>query len=344
MSSQTENVKQDLRRMEISKGKVILNKLGIWVVVACLIVVGVIINPESFLSIGNIRSILSAVALIGISCAGLAFIVYSANFNDMSLPMTIALSGMMAIQMIPYGIVASLLVGVASGTCVGLVNGIMIGKYRANPIIWTLAFNLVLSGIVRVAWQGTQIYPDVMGETSEMGMQAAEIFNSLSRTYFFDGALPLMVVIMVVMFFIAHILMMRTKFGNKLKIVGSNYEVARMSGINCSKQIILAYVFCSLCAAITGILYASQTKTGAYANGEGYDFSCLTAVLLGGMMLSGGKGTIVGVFGGVLLVGILNNIMTLIGIPTFNQYLITGLVFLIVVWINTNSERKMGRA
>ena len=68
------------------------------------------------------------------------------------------------------------------------------------------------------------------------------------------------------------------------------------------------------------------------------------AVLLGGMMLSGGKGNIVGVFGGVLVVGMLNNIMTLIGIPTFHQYLVTGLVFLFVVWLNTNSERKMGRA
>ncbi len=340
----TATVKTDTRRTELNKGSVILNKLGIWVMVGVLIVVGIIINPQSFVTIANLRSILSAVAMTGIACAGLAFIVYSANFNDMSLPMTIALSGMVAIQLIPYGIVVSLVGGLIAGTLVGVVNGILIGKYRANPIIWTLAFNLVLSGIVRVAWQGTQVYPDVMGANSELGMQAAEIFNSLARIYFFNGALPLMVVVMIVMFVIAYILMTRTKFGNQLKIVGSNYEVAKLSGIKSAKVIIFAYIFCSFCAAITGIFYASQAKTGAYGNGEGYDFSCLTAVLLGGMMLSGGKGSIIGVFGGVLVVGMLNNIMTLLGVSTFNQYLVTGLVFLFVVWLNTNSERKLGRA
>ncbi len=347
MTNKTENVasvKQDGRRTDISKGSIIVNKLGIYIVVAILLVVGLIIKQGDYLSVDNIRSILSAVAMTGIACAGLAFIVYSANFNDMSLPMTIALSGMMAIQLIPFGIVVSLVGGIATGTLVGVVNGILIGKYRANPIIWTLAFNLVLSGIARVAWGGSQIYPDTVAGGNEAALAAAEQFNSLARTYFFNGALPLMVVVMIVLFIISYFLMTRTKFGNKLKIVGSNYEVAKLSGINCSRTIIWAYVFCSFCAAITGIFFASLNKTGAYSNGEGYDFSCLTAVLLGGMMLSGGKGNIVGVFGGVLVVGMLNNIMTLIGIGTFQQYLVTGLVFLFVVWLNTNSERKLGRA
>ena len=85
-------------------------------------------------------------------------------------------------------------------------------------------------------------------------------------------------------------------------------------------------------------------KIGSYDNGVGYDFSCLTAVLLGGMTLLGGKGSMVGVFGGVLAVGMLNNVMTLIGISTFNQYLVTGIVFLLIVWLNTKSARKLGRA
>ncbi|MEG0382265.1 MAG: ABC transporter permease [Christensenella sp.] len=343
-TSDTASIKKDVRRTDISKRSIIVNKLGIYIVVAILLVMGLIIKQADFVSIDNIRSILNAVALTGISCAGLAFVVYSSNFNDMSLPMTIALSGMMAVQLIPFGIVVSIVGGLIAGTAVGLINGVLIGKFRANPIIWTLAFNLVLSGVVRVAWGGSQIYPDTVAAGNEAALQAAEQFTTLARTYFFDGSLPLMVVVMIVLFIIAYILLTRTKFGNKLKIVGSNYEVAKLSGINCSKTIILAYVFCSFCAAITGIFYASMTKIGAYSNGEGYDFSCLTAVLLGGMTLAGGKGTIVGVFGGVLAVGMLNNIMALLGISTFNQYLVTGIVFLLIVWINTTSERKLGRA
>ncbi|MDL2236313.1 ABC transporter permease [Christensenellaceae bacterium OttesenSCG-928-K19] len=337
-------IKQDSRRTDISKTSLFINRAGAYFIVAILLVIGLIIAQGRFVSIDNIRSILNAVSLTGMACAGLAFVVYSANFNDMSLPMTMALSGMMAVQLIPFGIVVSVVGGIAAGTLVGVVNGILIGKFRANPIIWTLAFNMVLSGIVRVAWGGSQIYPDTVAGDSEFAQQAAVQFNSFARTYFFDGALPLMVVVMIVLFVFAYFMMTRTRFGNKLKMVGSNYEAARLSGVNCAKTVILAYVLCSLCAAIAGIFYTSMTKIGAYSNGEGYDFDCLTAVLLGGMTLAGGKGNIVGVFGGVLVVGMLKNIMTLIGISTFSQYLVTGVVFLIVVWINTSSERKLGRA
>ncbi|MEG0783981.1 MAG: ABC transporter permease, partial [Christensenella sp.] len=156
-TSDTASIKKDVRRTDISKRSVIINKLGIYIVVAILLVMGLIIKQADFVSVDNIRSILNAVALTGISCAGLAFIVYSANFNDMSLPMTIALSGMMAVQLIPFGIVVSIVGGLIAGTAVGLINGVLIGKFRANPIIWTLAFNLVLSGVVRVAWGGSQI-------------------------------------------------------------------------------------------------------------------------------------------------------------------------------------------
>jgi ribose/xylose/arabinose/galactoside ABC-type transport system permease subunit len=86
-----------------------------------------------------------------------------------------------------------------------------------------------------------------------------------------------------------------------------------------------------------------MAKTGAYYLGDGYDFRSITSVLLGGMTLAGGTGSMVGVFGGVITIGIMNNIMTLIGIPTFNQWLVQGLVFLFIVWLKTNSARKLGR-
>ena len=337
-------VKTDVRKTEVSRTSKFLSSVGIYAIVVVLIVVGLVISPTKFLSVDNIRSIFSAVALTGICCAGLAFVVYSSNFNDMSLPMTIAFAGMMSIQLIQGGLLISILGGILTGAVIGLINGVLIGKFRANPIIWTLAFNMVLSGIDRVVWQGSQIYPDVVAGNSAVGKAAAEQYITLSRTYFFDGALPLMVVVMIVLFVISHFMLTRTKFGNKLKIVGTNYEAARLSGINCAKVMVVSFVACSICAAICGIFYASQTKIGAYGNGTGYDFSCLTAVLLGGMTLAGGKGNIVGVFGGVLVVGILKNLMTLIGISTFSQWLVQGVVFLFIVWLNTNSERKLGRA
>ncbi len=322
----------------------IINTIGIYAIVILMLVVGLIIKQSSYLSIDNIRSILQAVSLLGMCCTGLAFFVYAGNMNDMSIPMTMAASGMMAIQLIPYGIVISLVGGLLTGVAIGSINGIMIGKFRANPIIWTLAFNLVLSGIVRVAWSGSQIYPDVVAGTDPKAIAASEVFTSLARTYYFDGALPLMVLVMLIMFVIAQFILSRTAFGNKLKILGSNYSAARYSGIKCERVVMVSCIISSICASVGGIFYASLTKIGAYANGEGYDFRSLTAILLGGMTLAGGKGTMVGVFGGVLALGMLTNLLTLIGVSTFNQWLVQGLVFLLIVWINTNLDRKTGRS
>jgi len=214
----------------------------------------------------------------------------------------------------------------------------MVGKFRAHPIIWTMAFNFVVSGIVRWIYGGTQIYPDMIAANNP---RAVETLNIISRSAIFG--IPRMIIVMVLMFIAGHFILTRTKFGNQLKIVGSSYEVARLSGINVVKSIILVYVINAVCCSIAGIFLASLAKTGAYYLGDGYDFRAVTSVLLGGMTLAGGRGHIIGVFGGVITIGMLSNIMNLIGIPTFNQWLVQGIVFLFIVWLNTNSSRKLGR-
>ena len=243
---------------------------------------------------------------------------------------------------INLGFPLALLIGILTGVVIGAVNGFMIGKLRANPVIWTWAFNLLLSGIVRVAWGGKQQYADAIAKT-EAAEAAAETFYSISRTYI-GGFVSVMSVVMICMFVISWFIHSKTAFGQKLKIVGTNYDVAKFSGINCSKVILLAYVICSSCAAIGGIFFTALRTAASYENGTGYDFSCLTAVLLGGVLLSGGKGTVVGAFGGVLAYGILNNILSWVGLGTYEKYLVQGIVFLFIVWLNTYSNRKLGKA
>ena len=336
-------VKTDTRSQEMNQFMVWVNRLGIYVVVAMLLIAGYAVAPQKFFTFDNLNSVLQAVSLTGICAVGLAFIVYSANFNDMSLPMTIAFSGMVSVQLLQFSFALSLIGGIAAGLLMGVVNGFVIGKLRAHPIIWSMAFNFVMSGIVRWAWAGNQIYPDVITENEE----TANKFYALARTYFGEDwglQIPLMVVVMIVLFIVGHFILTNTTFGNQLKIIGSNYEVGRLSGINCARVVFTAYMINAFCASICGIFLASLSKVGAYYNGEGYDFECVTAVLLGGMTLAGGKGSMIGVFGGVLTVGLLTNVMTLLGVPTFNQYLVQGLVFLLIVWINTNSARKLGKS
>lgn len=333
--------KVDTRKTEINKVSLIFNRLGIWLIVVALIIVGMIISRGQFFSKNNIQSILEAVALVGMVCAGLFYITYSGNMTDMSVPITMAFGGVMAVQCINFGFVGCILVGLLAGVLIGLVNGFMVGKMRANAIIWTLAMNLLISGVIRVVWQGKMLYAESIARED---MQAsAERFYAISRTYI-GGIVSLMAIVMLVMFVISWVIHTKTAFGQKLKIIGTNYEVAKFSGINCTKQIITAYVINGLCGATAGIFYAALRKCASYENGTGYDFDALTAILLGGVALSGGKGSIVGTFGGVLAYGILNNLLSWIGLGTYSKYLVQGIVFLFIVWLNTYSNRKLGKA
>ena len=333
---------QDLRAQKQNPFIVAVNRLGVYVIVLLLIVAGAIVNPSGFFKMENLRSVLQAVSILGMVAIGISFVVYSANFNDMSAPMIISLAGMISVSAIRLGFIPAILIGTLTGTVMGVINGVMIGKFRAHPIVWSMAFNFVLSGIVRWLYGGNQVYPDVIaGDDSP----AVQTFFAISRTNIQIGAvsIPVMVLVMIVMFIVAAVVLTRTKFGNQVKIVGSNYEVARLSGINVVGTIIIVYIICAFCCSVAGVFLASMSKMGAYYNGDGYDFRGCTAVLLGGMTLAGGKGTMIGTFGGVLTMGLLQNVMNLIGISTFTQYLILGLTFLLIVWINTNSDRKLGK-
>jgi ribose/xylose/arabinose/galactoside ABC-type transport system permease subunit len=329
----------DSRRIKQNTLVMLVNRVGIYVVIALLLILGGIVAPGKYFTVANMRATIQAISLLGMVTVGMAFVTFSANYADMSAPMTIAFSGMISVATIWLGFWPSVVCGIAAGSVLGLVNGIMVGKFRAHPIIWTMAFNFVMSGIVRWIWSGTQIYPDVIAKNN---IKAVELFFAVSRTFFFG--VPVSVIVMLVMFVIGYVLLTYTRFGNQLKVVGSNYAVAKLSGINVVRSIILVYVINAVCASIAGIFLASLSKTGAYYTGDGYDFRAVTSVLLGGMTLAGGAGSMTGVFGGVITIGMLSNIMNLIGIPTFNQWLVQGIVFLFIVWLNTNSARKLGRS
>lgn len=334
---------EDGRKTEMSRHSIIINRLGIYVVVTLLILFGFIVSKGQFVSSGNIQSILEAVALIGMVSSGLIFVVYAGNMCDMSIPLTMAMSGIITVQTINLGFPVAAFLGILTGALIGFINGFMIGKLRANPIIWTWGFNLLLSGIIRVVWGGKQLYADGIAGDSTYAQNAATAFYSIARTYI-GGFISLMAIVMIVMFVISWFIHSKTVYGQKLKIVGSNYDVAVFSGINGTKIIIITYMICSICASVGGIFFAALRKTASYENGTGYDFSCLTAVLLGGVLLSGGKGSVIGTLGGVLAYGILNNILSWVGLGTYEKYLVQGVVFLFIVWLNTYSNRKLGRA
>lgn len=333
-----EKTASEYRKLKQNTGLTIYTRFGVYAMIILFCIIGIIVS-DKFLTFNNIMNIIEAVSLLGIVSIGVSFITYSGNFCDMSVPATMALSGIVAVQLLPYGIFVSILGSLVSGFVIGIINGFVVGKLKANPIIWTLAVQFIVAGLLRMFYSGNQIYPDVIAGNR---METVEAFYSISRTYIF-GVIPLVVVVMIIVAILCQLVISKTKYGRQLTMVGCARKPATFSGINSGNVVMAAFTIASVLGAVGGIFLSSFSKVGAYYMGEGYDFNTVTAIVLGGMTLFGGRGNMAGVVGGVIVIGLLSNIMTFIGMDTFSQYFVKGLIFIFIVWMNSYSLRKLGK-
>jgi len=332
----------DARSLRGTSFSRLFNTAGVYAIAVLFLALGALLQATgaigNFLSPKNMLNIADAVALVGIVAMGMAFVTYSGNYADMSVPTTMGLTGYVCIELLRYGFVAALIGALAVGLLIGLLNGFVVGKFKANPIIWTLAVNYVTMGIIRLVWVNRQIYPDMAGSQE----QAVSLFDGIYRLRF-ANLIGLPLVMLAVLVIAGQFVLARTSFGVKVKLTGSSPRAAKLSGIAVERVIMLTFVLSAFTATVGGLAVTSLSRVGAWYNGVGYDFKAVTAIVIGGMTLAGGRGSILGVLGGSLIIGIMNNIMTLVGIGTFSQDMIRGAIFIVVVGVNALSLRRMGR-
>ena len=324
----------DTRSLSIPLWKRLLDRLGIYIAIIFLFPIGLAISPE-FFSGSNLLQVVHAVTLLGIVATGCAFITYSGHYVDLSIPAIMASSGLVAVSALPFGIAVSIISGLATGLGIGLINGYVIGYLRLNPIIWTLAMAFFLDGFIRWIYGGHQVYPDAT-------TSAGAAFISLARGELVSG-IPYISIIWLVLAAVSHWLVKRSRFGAHVELTGAAYDAAAASGIDTRRVTMSCLCLSALASALAGILLTSLSKQGTFTNGLGYDFNAITAIVLGGVMLTGGKGSIIGVTGGVLFVGLLSNIMTLAGMGYFSQLMLKGVVFIAVVGTTSWLSRKSGK-
>ncbi len=319
---------------DLPRPAAIYDRVGIFLPVLLLLVIGSLVS-DKFFTPDNLMSILNAIVLLGIVSAGMAFVTRSGNMADLSIPSIMAFSGIISVAALPFGLFPALVLGVLAGMLIGALNGFVIGRFNANPIIWTLAVAFFMEGFMRFTWSNNQVYPDI-----ELGTVGAAFINIFRITI---GPVPLIIVVMVMMFIIGHFVMTGTRFGIESKLIGSSRAAAKTTGINVPRIVLMNFLAAAFCASIGGIFITSMNKLGVFYLGRGYDFKSVTAVVIGGMMLSGGRGNMLGVFGGVLVIGLLANIMTFMGINTFQQNIVTGAIFIAVVGLGQYQLRKRGK-
>jgi len=308
---------------------------GVYLFVAALLVIGRGLSAD-FWSASSLVKVVQDVSILGIVAVGLSFVTYGGHFVDLAIPVQMAVSGIVAVTLLPWGIVAAALGGLASGALLGLVNGLVVGFLRLNPIIWTLAALSLADGVTRWAYGGQWVYAD--GQTA-----SGAAFLGLYRAVL-PGGVPLMVALFLLTALAGHALMRHTGFGRQLQMTGSAYEAARLSGIPVRRVVVLAFLVSGFTAALGGLIKTSLTGYGDVETGLSYDFLAVTAVVLGGVPLSGGRGSMAGVVGGVLVMGLLGNILPLVpGVGQDQQLVIRGLIFVAVVGLSQMALRRSGR-
>jgi ribose transport system permease protein len=278
------------------------------------------IAHENFLTSTNLLSVGRQISFIGIASIGMTMVMITGGI-DISVGSMLALAGVVSAKLLvdggvplPLAIILTLLVG----TFFGLINGVTSEIMHVPPLISTLAMQTILKGI---AFLITNALP-VKG--------VSDSFKYLGQGYLW-GWIPIPFLTMLLLFVVGWWFLEKSYFGRRIYVVGGNKEAARLSGIDTKKVIISTYALCGFFAALAGILMAGRLGSGQPSIGTNFPMDVLTATVLGGISVNGGKGSIVNVFFGAFIMGILSNGMIMLGLNEYWQWLVKGFVLLFAV-------------
>jgi len=271
-----------------------------------------LLSPN-FLTERNIFNVLRTAAFLGTVAIGETLVIISGGI-DLSAGSVIKLAVLMSAILMdgkPENIAVAIAATLAMGAVVGLINGLLITKARIAPFIVTLGAYSILRGVSYTV------------TTKPVGRAAPGFLRLYDLKL---GPVPLLVIFLALLIGAGIFVLRRTAFGRYLYAVGGNEQVARLSGIRVDPVKIGVYMLCSTLAALTGLLYLARSGVGDPVVGEGAELQAITAVILGGTSLFGGQGGLVGTLGGVLLMGLTNNVLVLLNVSSWYQELLQGLI------------------
>lgn len=289
----------------------------------------------NFLKAENLLNIANQIAVIAIVAIGMTMVIVTGGI-DLSVGSLIALSAVLAAGFIRDfaggvgasvgGMILACAMAVVACGMVGLFSGVMITRFAIPPFIVTLAMMLVGSGLAYILAKGQSIY------------QIPDSFVWLGR-----GAgilrLPNAVILMLVLYWAAHVVMSRMRLGRHLYAVGGNREAARLSGVPVERVLLFAYVASAVLAGVGGVIMASQLKSGSPTYGAMYELYVIAAVVVGGASLSGGEGKMFGTLTGAFTIAVIQNGMNLTNVESYTQKVVLGLVILGAVLLDRMRHR-----
>lgn len=292
--------------------------------VALIIVATILYSArgQNFFSTNNLADLLTRSSLLGFVAIGQTMVILGRSL-DLSVGYVVALSSLVAATVM-NGLEGRVGLGIAAALAVaafiGLLNGLIITILRVNPFIATVGMGLILKGFIDITYAA----------------QEGKVPQGFSRGFGYTriGPLPISTLTMLIIGVIAMVVLTKTRFGAHLFAVGGSDDVARLSGIRTNRTLIWAHVMCSVAAGVAGLLIAARFGLGsAQVYNTGYDLDSVAAVVLGGTLLMGGRGSVGGTVAGVMILAVLESAFNVLDVNPFLKNVIRGAIIIIAVAI-----------
>ena len=327
-------------------GRLLLEGRAFFALIAIVIVFS-ILSPYYF-SLGNFLTMASHVAIFGILAIGMLLVILNGGI-DLSVGSTLGLCGVVAgflMQGVTFGALGYVLyppvwvvviLTCALGGFVGLINGVLVARFKVPAFVATLGVMYVARGVALLITNGLTY--NNLGGRPELGNTG---FNWLGFNHLFG--VPIGVVVLAVVAIIGNLALSRTAYGRWLYASGGNERAAELSGVPVKPVQVSVYVLSGVCAAMAGLILSSQLTSAGPTAGISYELTAIAAVVIGGAALTGGRGTVRGTLLGAFVIGFLSDGLVIIGISSYWQTVFTGAVIVLAVLLNAVQYRRRPKA
>lgn len=331
MAVETANLSDRLAASGLLKGRRPPQTLGI---LAILLAMGLAlsVSTDEFLTTTNLLNLARQVSLMIIVGMGMTFLLTSGGL-DISVGSVVAFTGCLAAGLSVDGwpLPLAFATATAVGGVVGMLHGTLIVWGRMSPIIVTLGTFFAVRGVA-------YLYSQAVADSTSISLGLPENFGDIGSNYVLGVPIPVVFAVAAVVVF--YVLFNHSLLGKHTRAVGGNMETARLSGVRTGRVLFSIYTITGLLAGFAGVLLASRLFSGQPGAGFGFEFDVVIAVLLGGTSLFGGRGSIIGTVLGALVIGVLNNGSALLGIDSYWQEVVKGVVLVVTVLIDGKVRQR----
>ena len=279
---------------------------------------------HAFYSVTNILNVLRSVSILGMVAMGMTLVIICGGV-DLSVGATYGMASMFAAYMMTHGISIwiSVLTGIIAGFIVGTINGNLVTRFDMPPLIATLGMMNIARGLALIITGGLLISVTNMSVSDK----TFDTFKFMGTGKIF-GQIPILVLFFVITILITSVVLRRSIVGFRMKAIGGNIKAADAAGISSKSYIIGSYAYAGVLAALAGILNMAFLGTVQGTSGDGTQLNAIAAVVIGGTSIKGGAGSVFGTVIGVLIMGVLKNGLVLVGMSTYTQDVMVGVVII----------------